>query len=158
MLNRIADRMHMDGALRAKIREVLRSQHLMTLATIRPDGYPQATLLNYIADDLTLYFATDPASQKVANIKRNNKVSVAIASQTEDFYKLSGLSMTGVATRIMEKEAADRLSVRLFRALPQSKKFVPQDPRQLAIFSVTPVAISLVDYASGFGKSYLLEL
>jgi general stress protein 26 len=158
MLSRIADRMHMDGALRAKIREVLRSQHLMTLATIRPDGYPQATLLNYIADDLTLYFATDAASQKVANIKLNNKVSVAIASQTEDFYKLSGLSMAGIATRIMEKEAADRLSVRLFRALPQSKKFVPQDPRQLAVFSVAPVAISLVDYASGFGKSYLLEL
>ncbi len=148
----------MDEALKEKIRQVLQSQHLMTLATIRPDGYPQATIVNYISDDLTLYFATDAASQKVGNIRLNNKVSIAIANQTEDFYKLSGLSMSGLATRILDQEAVERLSIRLFRKLPQSKRFVPQDPRQLAVFSVTPVAISLIDYASGFGTSHLLEL
>jgi nitroimidazol reductase NimA-like FMN-containing flavoprotein (pyridoxamine 5'-phosphate oxidase superfamily) len=148
----------MDEALRAKILEVLQSQHLMTLATIRPDGYPQATTVNYVHDGLTLYFAADAASQKAGNIKVNNKVSVAIASQTDDFYKLRGLSMSGVAARILETERAEELALRLFRKLPQSKRFVPQDPRQLALFSITPVAISLVDYAAGFGKSYLVEL
>ncbi len=148
----------MDAAIRAKILDVLQSQHLMTLATIRPDGYPQATIVNYIADELTLYFATDAVSQKVANIKLNNKVSIAIASQTEDFYKLSGLSMAGLARRILEKDAAEKLSLQLFRAIPQSKRFVPHDPGQLAVFSVTPTVISLIDYSSGFGTSYLVEL
>jgi uncharacterized protein YhbP (UPF0306 family) len=145
-------------ALKAKIVEVLQSQHLMTLATLRPDGYPQASILNYIADDITLYFATDAASQKVANIGFNNKVSVAIAVETEDFYKLSGLSMTGVARRILDKEAAAEFSLRLFRKLPQSKRYVPQDPDQLALFAVTPVAISLIDYTSGFGTTHLFRL
>lgn len=148
----------MDEALRAKILQVLQSQHLMTLATVRPDGYPQATIVNYINDDLTLYFATDAASQKAGNIKLNNKVSIAISNQTEDFFKLSGVSMAGIATRITEEAAADEMSLRLFRKLPQSKRFVPEDPRQLSVFSVVPVAISLIDYASGFGTSYLLEL
>lgn len=148
----------MNEALRAKILEVLRSQHLMTLATIRPDGYPHATIVNYIHDGLTLYFAADAASQKAGNIKLNNKVSLAIASETEDFYKLRGLSMSGLATRVLDKDMARQLSLRLFRQLPQSRRFVPQDPNQLAVFSITPVAISLVDYASGFGTSYLLEL
>jgi uncharacterized protein YhbP (UPF0306 family) len=145
-------------ALRARIVEVLQSQHLMTLATLRPDGYPQASILNYIADDFTLYFATDAASQKAANIRLNNKVSAAIAVETEDFYRLSGLSMTGVARRIVEKEVADEYSLRLFRRLPQSKRYVPQDTEQLAVFAVTPVVISLIDYASGFGTTHLLEL
>ena len=148
----------MDEALREKILEVLRSQHLMALATIRPDGYPQATVVNYVHDDLILYFASDAASQKAGNIKLNNKVSVAIASETRNFYKLSGLSLSGVATRLLEKEAAREHALSLFRKIPQSKRFVPQDPLQLAVFSITPVAISLVDYASGFGKSYLVEL
>jgi len=148
----------MDEVLKAKILEVLQAQHLMTLATIRPDGYPQATIVNYANDEFTLYFATDVASQKSGNIKLNNKVSVAIASHTDDFYKLSGLSMSGIATRILEKETAEELSMRHFRRLPQYKRFVPQDPKQLAVFSITPVAISLVDYASGFGTSHLLEL
>jgi len=148
----------MNEALKARTIEILQSQHLMTLATIRPDGYPQATILNYINDGLTLYFATDATSQKAGNIKLNNKVSVAIASQTEDFHKLSGLSLSGTAARILNKDAAEELALRLFRTLPQSKRFVPQDPGQLAIYAITPVAISLIDYAAGFGTSYLLEL
>ena len=130
----------------------------MTLATIRPDGYPQATTVNYIHDDLTLYFATDATSQKAGNIKLNDKVSVAIASETQDFYKLRGLSMSGIARKVGEKQRAEELALRLFRALPQSKRYVPEDPKQLAVYEITPVAITLVDYPSGFGKTYLVEL
>jgi general stress protein 26 len=80
----------MDKALKSKILEALASHHMMTLATIRPDGYPQATTVNYIHDGFTVYFATDATSQKAGNI---NKVSVAIASEEQNFYKLRGLSM-----------------------------------------------------------------
>jgi general stress protein 26 len=148
----------MDDALRSKILEVLRRHHTMTLATIRPDGYPQATTVNYIHDDLTLYFATDTTSQKVGNIRLNNKVSVAIASETQDFYKLRGLSMSGIATRVGERQRIEELSLRLFWTLPQSNRYVPEDPNQLAVYEITPVAIALVDYTSGFGKTYLVEL
>ncbi len=72
----------MDEALKTKILEVLGSQHLMTIATIRPDGFPQATIVNYVHDDLVLYFATDATSQKAGNISLNNKVSAAIADET----------------------------------------------------------------------------
>ena len=148
----------MDEALRSKVLAVLQGHHMMTLATVRPDGFPQATTVNYIHEGFNLYFATDAASQKAGNIKINNKVSVAIASETQNFYKLSGLSMSGLATRIAEKQRAQELSLKLFRALPQSKRFVPEDPQQLAIFEIAPVVIALVDYASGFGMTYLIEL
>ena len=148
----------MDEALKAKILDVLDRQHLMTLATIRSDGYPQATMVNYIHDGLTLYFATDATSQKAGNIKANAKVSVAITSETADFYKLRGLSLSGLAKRVAGKQRAEELCVRLFRRLPQSRRFVPEDPKQLAVFEIEPVVFSLVDYTSGFGTSYLLEL
>jgi general stress protein 26 len=147
----------MDKALKSKILDVLRSHHIMALATIRPDGYPQVTTVYYIHDEFTLYFAIDPASQKAGNIKLNNKVSVAIASEDQDFYKLRGLSMSGIATRVVDERRAEELSLRLFRAFPQAKRFVPEDSK-LAVFEITPVAISLVDYASGFGKTCLIEL
>jgi general stress protein 26 len=148
----------MDEALRLKILDVLRRHHTMTLATVRPDGYPQATTVNYIHDELTLYFATDATSQKAGNIKLNDKVSVAIASEEQDFYKLRGLSMSGIATKVADKRRAEELSLRLFQALPQSKRYVPEDPKRLAVYAITPVAIALVDYTSGFGKTYLVEL
>ena len=99
----------MDEALRSRILEVLGRQHIMTVATIRPDGYPQATTVNYIHDDLILYFATAATSQKAGNIKINNKVSVAIVDQAQDFYKLRGLSMSGTAARVQEKQGPKNL-------------------------------------------------
>src|SRR5512134_2933140 len=137
-------------ALKARIRDVLGRQHLMTIATIRTDGYPQATTVNYIHDDcFTLYFATDAVSQKAGNIALNDKVSVAIVDRAGDFYKLRGLSMSGTAARIHAKDKADEVALRLFRALPQSRRFVPQDPHSLAVYAITPVVIALIDYASG---------
>jgi nitroimidazol reductase NimA-like FMN-containing flavoprotein (pyridoxamine 5'-phosphate oxidase superfamily) len=148
----------MDAALRSKILDLLERHHMMTLATIRPDGFPQATTVNYVHEGFNLYFATDATSQKAGNIKINNKVSVAIASETEDFYKLRGLSMSGLAARVGDRQRAHELSLKLFRTLPQSKRLVPEDPKQLAVYEIVPVAIALVDYASGFGKTYLVEL
>ncbi len=148
----------MDEALRSRILEVLERQHTMTIATIRPDGYPQATTVNYIHDDIILYFATAATSQKAGNLKLNNKVSVAIVDRARDFYQLRGLSMSGTAARVQEKPRAEEFALRLFRKLPQSKRLVPDDPKELAVYEIRPVAIALVDYASGFETTHLVEL
>ena len=63
----------MDEWLKARILGVLQRHHVMTLATIRADGYPQATTVNYVHNDLTLFFGTDAASQKAGNINLNSK-------------------------------------------------------------------------------------
>ena len=130
----------------------------MTVATIRPDGYPQATTVKYIYDDLIVYFATSPTSQKASNIQLNNKVSVAIVDQAEDFYKLRGLSMSGTATRVQDKQRAEEYALRLFGRLPQKRRLVPEEPKELAVYEIRPVAIALIDYASGFGTTHLVEL
>jgi hypothetical protein len=66
--------------------------------------------------------------------------------------------MSGTAKRVVDKERARELSLRLFRTLPQTRRYVPADRKQLAVYTITPVAISLIDYSSGYGKSYLVEL
>ncbi len=42
----------------------------ITIATNRPDGWPQATTVSFVSAGLTLYFGTDAHSQKSANIER----------------------------------------------------------------------------------------
>ena len=148
----------MDEAIRSRILEVLQRQCIMTVATIRPDGYPQATTVNYVHDDLIVYFATAAISQKAGNIKLNNKVSVAIVDHAEDFYKLRGLSMSGTAARVEERQRAEEFISRLYRRLPQARRFVPEDPKELAVYEIRPVAVALIDYALGFGTTHLVEL
>ena len=148
----------MDEAQQAIILNLLARRNIMTLATIRPDGFPQATTVYYVNEGLTLYFATDPASQKAGNINLNNKVSVAIAGETENANKLKAISLSGTARKIVDAERLHALQILLFRAVPGAKRFAPMEANQLAIYSVTPTAISLVDYAFGYGKTFLVEL
>jgi nitroimidazol reductase NimA-like FMN-containing flavoprotein (pyridoxamine 5'-phosphate oxidase superfamily) len=46
----------MDDAMRSKILEILDQHRLMTVATNRSDGWPQATTVGYVNDGLTIYF------------------------------------------------------------------------------------------------------
>ena len=47
----------MDATIEATILDILSKQTDMTLATIREDGYPQATTVSFVSDDLDIYFA-----------------------------------------------------------------------------------------------------
>ena len=147
----------MDEALRAIILNLLSHHNIMTLATVRPDGFPQATTVYYVNDGLALYFATDPVSQKAANIMLNNKVSVAIAGETENANKLRALSLSGTAAKVTDSTRVHDLQIRLFKAVPQAKRFAPSSAQQLAIYSISPIVMSLVDYAAGYGKTFPIE-
>ena len=64
----------MDQTIKRKIVELLDQHRLMTVATNRPDGWPQATTVGYVNDGLTIYFLCGPESQKAQNLARDNRL------------------------------------------------------------------------------------
>ena len=66
--------------------------------------------------------------------------------------------MSAAFNKVQEKQRAEEFALRLFHSLPQSRRFVPEDSKELAVYEIRPVAIALVDYASGFGTTHLVEL
>ena len=74
----------MDDTLKSKILEVLNEHRLVTIATNRPDGWPQATTVGYVNDGLTIYFLCSPQSQKAANLARDNRISLTIDHDVSD--------------------------------------------------------------------------
>ena len=63
----------MNEGLRRQILKLLSEHRIMTLATNRPDGWPQATTVGYVNDGLTLYFLCSPQSQKADNLARDDR-------------------------------------------------------------------------------------
>ena len=61
----------MDKETEIGVLDVLNNHNILTLATIRPDGWPQATTVGYVNDGLTIYIMTYPEAQKVLNIKKD---------------------------------------------------------------------------------------
>jgi nitroimidazol reductase NimA-like FMN-containing flavoprotein (pyridoxamine 5'-phosphate oxidase superfamily) len=58
-----------------RYRRLLDEHRIMTLATLRPDGRPQATTLGSVSDGLTLYFMCGRDSQKARNLARARPAS-----------------------------------------------------------------------------------
>lgn len=147
----------MDDAVRRKILEVLKENRIMSLATVRPDGWPQATVVGFAHEGLTLYFLCGSESQKAHNLARDRRVSLTIAADTPQVMAITGLSMAAEAEPITDPAEAQRIGGLLMdRYPPQADLPGPPPPGSMAIFRLKPVVISVIDYTRGFGHTDLV--
>lgn len=149
----------LNHAARHFILDILHSVNDLTLATIRADGYPQATTVSYANDGLTLYFAIGLDGQKAHNIQHNNKVSLTVTPAYLDWAHIKGLSMGGLAHFVRDPEETRHASECMLRRFPQIKALTAGTlnlPWPGAIFvKVAPQVISVLDYEKGFGHTEL---
>jgi PPOX class probable F420-dependent enzyme len=148
----------MDEAIRQKILTLLDQHRIMTLATLRPDGWPQATTVGYANDGLTLYFLCAPESQKAANLARDERVSLTIDHDTPQVMDITGLSMAARATVVVDPAEGEQALRLLLRKYP-SQDALPlpmPTPADVRIFRVTLTVISVLDYSKGFGHTDLV--
>lgn len=149
----------MDEATRAKILELLEQHRIMTIATLRPDGWPQATTVGYVNVGLTLYFLCGRDSQKAANLARDDRVSLTIDHDTTQIMAIAGLSMAAHAQPVTDKDEAMKVLKMLPEKYPEQATDLPIEmpsPEDVAIFRVTPKVISILDYTKGFGHTELV--
>ena len=64
----------MDNEIRRKILALLDQHRIMTVATLRPDGWPQATTVGYVNEGLVIYFLCGLNSQKAQNLARDDRL------------------------------------------------------------------------------------
>jgi general stress protein 26 len=148
----------MDVTAKKKILELLAAHRLMTVATVRPDGWPQATTVGYAENGLTLYFICGADSQKAANIAHDNRISVTIDSDVSDPMAISGLSMAARAAPVSEPKEIEHMIELLVGKYPEYKSLEPPDMSAIRIMRVTPEVISILDYSKGFGHTDLVEV
>lgn len=148
----------MDNVIRRRVLAILNQYRIMTIATLRPDGWPQATTVGYVNDGLTLYFLCGLDSQKAANIAHDDRVSLTIDHDTDQIMEITGLSMAARAIAVTDLLEAKRVLSMLPAKYPAQHSLpgpMPK-PEQVRIFRLTPVVISILDYSKGFGHTDLV--
>ena len=148
----------MDDSLREEILSVLTGASDMTIATIRPDGYPQATTVSYVTDGLTIYFGCAAESQKAQNIAYNDKVSLTVTLPYFSWEAIRGLSVGGTAKPVTDSNEINRVSELMLRKFPQILQYALAGKKGLFLVRITPEVISLLDYRKGFGHTELVTL
>jgi len=147
------------ASLKDQIARIIATGADMTIATIRPDGWPQATTVSYASDGLTVYFGTGANAQKARNLAKNNKVSLTINLPYADWNHIEGISASGIATRITDPAELARFAQIMLAKFPQVLSAVPPEGAgEMAMFRVTLNVVSVLDYSKGFGHTELVEL
>ena len=148
----------MDKEIGQKILALLDRHRIMTIATLRPDGWPQATTVGYANEGLTLYFLCGLESQKAANLARDDRVSLTIDHDTPQVMEIAGLSMAAHAQIVVDPAEGEKALRLLMLKYPQQSSLpLPMPtPADVRIFRVTPTVISVLDYSQGFGHTDLV--
>ena len=150
----------MDDLMKQKILRLLDAHRIMTIATLRPDGWPQATTVGYVNDGLTLWFLCGLESQKARNLAHDNRVSITIDHDTPDIMSITGLSMAARAYRVSDRDEAAKVIGLMPRKYPDAPPSTAQmkmpAPEDVALFRIVPEVVSVLDYTKGFAHTDLV--
>jgi nitroimidazol reductase NimA-like FMN-containing flavoprotein (pyridoxamine 5'-phosphate oxidase superfamily) len=137
--------------------DILSAYRIMALATIRPDGWPQATMVAYVNDGLRIYFVVSRHGQKFANIRFDPRVSVAIGERGDSPRSIRGISLAGQASEVdaMQREG---LYASLLEPDPTFASLPRPDFEHSALMRITPRVVSIVDFADELGHTDVLSV
>ena len=97
----------------AEIDEFLDGRHAMSMATLGPDGRIQLVAMWYARLDGEVWFETKAKSQKVANLRRDPRITVMV-EDGEYYDELRGVELVGRAEISEDPETLWRVGVDVF--------------------------------------------
>ncbi len=160
----------MKPRLKDVVFRLLNEHRVMSIATIRPDGWPQATMVGYVNDGFMLYCFVAPNAQKYANILRDPRVSISIGSDARQPLNIKGLSLAGRASAVADQGEFDYVSGLRLKRYPEYavlpppifhggalSRIAPQPSLDgVVLLRIAPEIFSVLDYSKGFGHSDLI--
>jgi nitroimidazol reductase NimA-like FMN-containing flavoprotein (pyridoxamine 5'-phosphate oxidase superfamily) len=130
----------------------------MTIATNRPDGWPQATVVGYANDGFVIYCFVGRDSQKFANIARDPRVSISISNDYPQPLLIKGLSMAARAAAVEDADEIDHALALLLKRYPEYSAMPRPEPAEVPMLRITPEVVSILDYSKGFGHTDLVSV
>jgi nitroimidazol reductase NimA-like FMN-containing flavoprotein (pyridoxamine 5'-phosphate oxidase superfamily) len=133
--------------------EILDAHRIMSIATVRPDGWPQNTVVGYANDGLLVYFMISRASQKLANIQKDERVAIAVAREPEDVRKIRAVFAGALASEVTDPDQREHAWKLLAERHPNLADYELPDPSQSAMMRALCKHISILDFEEGLGHA-----
>lgn len=131
--------------------QILDSNRIMAISTVRPDGWPQTTIVGYANDGLVLYFLIFRSSQKLANIRHDNRVSIAVGGEPKDMREAKAVYAGARASEVVEPKVREHAWRLLTDRHPNLADFDLPGSTEAALMRADCRHVSVLDYSKGFG-------
>ena len=138
--------------------QILADNRVMAISTLRPDGWPQTTMVSYANDELLIYFIVSRQSQKFANIERDDRVSIALGRDFHDPATVKALSIAARASEVRDPKQRKQAVGLLLDRHPGLRRLEPPEPSHSAVMRALPEIVTILDYSKGFGHADLLTV
>lgn len=143
----------MEATVEQKATRILDAHRVMAISTLRPDGWPQTTIVGYANDGLLLYFLISRKSQKFANIEQDDRVSVAIGEEPKDFRDLKAVYAGAHASEVTDPAQREHAWRLLMERHPNLREFELPDRSEAAIMRAPCLFVSILDFSKGLGHT-----
>ena len=138
--------------------EILNSHRMMAISTVRPDGWPQTTMVGYANQGWTAYFLIFRQSQKFTNIEKDDRVSIAVSAEPRSLGEIKAVYAGAHAAEVTdpaERESAWQL---LLERHPNLFDFGMPDNKDTALMRAECKYVSVLDYSKGIGHAEALTV
>jgi nitroimidazol reductase NimA-like FMN-containing flavoprotein (pyridoxamine 5'-phosphate oxidase superfamily) len=138
--------------------EILRDHRAMAISTVRPDGWPQTTIVGYANEGWAVYFMIYRSSQKFENIARDNRVSIAIGGEPSFLSDIKAVYAGAYASEVTDPHDRERAWSLLLQRHPNLADFGIPDQGDTALMRAMCKYVSVLDYSKGFGHTEALTV
>lgn len=143
----------MSAAQEGKAIRILDGQRLMAVSTVRPDGWPQTTIVGYANIGLVVYFLIFRASQKFENISKDNRVSIAVAPEPRNLGELQAVYAGARASEVVDPAERDQAWRLLVERHPNLADYELPSTSVTALMRANYKYVSVLDYATSWGSA-----
>lgn len=137
---------------------ILNANRIMTIATVRPDGWPQATIVGYANEGFRLYFLIYRTSQKFANITNGNRVAVTVGHEPSELSQIKAVYAGCNVREVTDRGERSRAWMLLAKRHPNLTDLAPPETAEVATMVAECRYLSVLDYSQGLGHTEALVL
>lgn len=137
---------------------ILDANRIMSIATVRPDGWPQATIVGYANEGFRLYFLIYRSSQKFANIAGDKRVAITVGQEPSEVSQIKAVYAGCEVHEVTDLGERSRAWMLLAKRHPNLTDLAPPEAADVATMVAECRYVSVLDYTQGLGHTESLTL
>ncbi|WP_395623512.1 pyridoxamine 5'-phosphate oxidase family protein [Sphingomonas daechungensis] len=137
---------------------ILDSHRIMAVATNRPDGWPQNTIVGYANLGFSIYFVVFRSSQKLANIRTDTRVAIAVGHEPVGLDVLQAVYAGAEAAEVIDQTEKAQAWKLLTERHPNLSGLDLPTAADAAVMRARCRYLSVLDYRVAFGHQVSFEL
>lgn len=130
---------------------ILNAHRIMAISTVRPDGWPQTTIVGYANQGFDIVFLIFRKSQKLDNIQHDNRISIAVSAEPLDMKELQAVYAGAHATEITDEGERQVAWQQLMQRHANLAGFQMPDASEAVFMRAKCKYVSMLDFTQGPG-------